>query len=132
LIDSSFDLATRDTRAFLTTTSKCRLQIPTSPKQLNESNNSVDKLDRFIRGCSNFSRNQGLLRRKVTRCQRRNSKKSEQRGEVVVFKKTYIRASVNKFRRDKVTFIFGKEGKGRFIDQRMRDPLKPSIRKSTS
>lgn len=130
LIDSSFDLVTRYTGAFLTTTSKCSLQIPT--KQLNESSNSVDKLDRFIRGCSNFSRNQGLLRRKVTRCQRRNSKKSPQHGEVVVFKKAYIRASVKKFRRDKVAFIFGKEGKGRFIDQRMRDPLKPRLRKSIS
>lgn len=125
--DSSFDLLTRDTKTFLTTHSRCNLQIPKVSNQLNDSTDSVKKLNQLIKDCDQISRKKQLLNRKVSRFQKNSKtrlKKIKSQDQGSIFKQGYIRASINSFKRDKAAFIFGKDGKGRFFDQHMRDPLR--------
>mmetsp|Transcript_34105 Transcript_34105/g.59482 ORF Transcript_34105/g.59482 Transcript_34105/m.59482 type:complete len:253 (+) Transcript_34105:1743-2501(+) len=124
--DNSFDLPTRDTRTFLTSNSRCNLVIPKLTK-LNESTDSVEKINQLIKDCDQFSRKKQLLSRKVTRFQRNSKAKLSQlklQDQELIFKKGYIKASIKKFKTEKAAFIFGKEGKGRFFDPDLRDPLK--------
>lgn len=126
---TTFDFTTYD--AAMIWNSKSSLQLPKSSlKQLNDSSDSIVRLSQIMKDCDEFTQHNRQLGRNVLRVQRDSKARLKEFTELnqeLMFKQSYIDSTVTKFKKEKVAFIFGREGKGRFIDRQLKDPLKAKL-----